>query len=149
MALTFFIVSVKKHDWMTYENLFTQTNQDFTIYFRLENSKMFNITSNVFNNNPPASWVMYTCYSSSYYSYMVNDTHKEYCFTQFSTRIYWNRSVVASDIFPMFTQSLDFYYILLWRIKDYRCLNNVIHQIDINECLVLSAFQQVLWQYLS
>ena len=35
------------------------------------------------------------------------------------------------------------------RIKEYRCLKNVIHQIDINERLLLSAFQQGLRQNLS
>ena len=30
-------------------------------------------------------------------------------YTQFITRIYWNRSLAASDIFPMFTQSIKFY----------------------------------------
>ena len=42
----------------------------------------------IFNNNSPASWVKHTCYSCSYYSSMVNDTHIESCSTQFSTRIY-------------------------------------------------------------
>ena len=31
------------------------------------------------------------------------------CFTQFSTRVYWNRSFAASDPFPMFAQSIKFY----------------------------------------
>ena len=31
LALTFFIVSVKKHDWMIHKNFFTQTNEDSTI----------------------------------------------------------------------------------------------------------------------
>ena len=32
---------------------------------------------------------------------------KEKCFTQFSTRTYWNRSLTTSDLFPMFTQLGD------------------------------------------
>ena len=35
-----------------------------------------------------------------------NDTHRENCFIQFNTRIYWNRSLAASDLFDMFTQSV-------------------------------------------
>ena len=40
-------------------------------------------------------------------------------------------------------------HILLSHIKEYRCLKNVIHQKDINEWLLLSAFQQDLRQTLS
>ena len=29
------------------------------------------------------------------------------CFTQFSTRIFWNRSLAASDFFLMFTQLIS------------------------------------------
>ena len=42
----------------------------------------------------------------------INDTQRENCFSQFSTRIYWNRSLAASDVFPMFTQSITFYIFL-------------------------------------
>ena len=39
-----------------------------------------------------------------------NDTHREkLCFTQFSTRIYWNRGLAVSDLFRVFTQSVKFY----------------------------------------
>ena len=61
------------------------------ILSREKNKKMFNITPKyfrIFNNNLPASWVKHACYSCSYYSSMVNDTHIESCSTQFSTRIY-------------------------------------------------------------
>ena len=37
-------------------------------------------------------------------------------------------------------------YVLLSHIKEYRCLKNVIHQIDRNEWLLLSAFQKSLRQ---
>ena len=41
---------------------------------------------------------------------VVNDTHDEkLCFTQFSTIIYWNGSLAASDLFPVFTQSIKLY----------------------------------------
>ena len=78
-------------------------------------------------------------------------------FTQFSTR---NGCLAASDHFHMFTQSIKFYtlyyhvlfyyhhyhfiiipfYYLLHSIIKYRCLKNVIHQIDSKyEWLLLSA----------
>ena len=41
-------------------------------------------------------------------AFSVNDAHRA-CFTQFSTRIYWNKRLAASDIFAMFTQSINFY----------------------------------------
>ena len=40
---------VKKLDWMIHEDLFLSANQDFTIFFTWENSKMCNITSQYFN----------------------------------------------------------------------------------------------------
>ena len=53
------------------------------------------------------------------------------CFTQFSTRNVW---LAASDLLRMFTQTIKFYAF------HYRCLKNVIHQIDSeNEWLLLSA----------
>ena len=40
----------------------------------------------------------------------INDTRKEKpCFIQFNTRIYWNRSLAASDLFCIFTQLIRFY----------------------------------------
>ena len=51
-------------------------------------------------------------------------TGKNLGFAEFSTKIYSNTGLAASDVFHMFTQlSL---LIPLW----YRCLKNVIHQID-------------------
>ena len=46
-----------------------------------------------------------------------NDSHrKKLCFTQFSIRIYWNRSLADSDLFHMFTyliKSYTFHYHIL------------------------------------
>ena len=63
------------------------------------------------------------------------------CFTDFSTRICWNRSLAASGLFFLFAQSNKFYK-FHWHM-----LKKVIHQIDRmkNGC----SFQQVLWQNLS
>ena len=66
----------------------------------------------------------------------------------FSTRIYWNTSLAAPDLFPSFTQSINFYILYYHVIKEYRCLKNVIHQLEINKWLLLSAFQQGLRQKL-
>ena len=63
-------------------------------------------------------------------------------------RLNQDECLVGSDLFHMFTRSIDFYYILLSLIKEYRCLKNVFHQIDRNEWLFLSAFQQSLWKFL-
>ena len=34
------------------------------------------------------------------------------CFTQFSTRIYWNTTLATPDLIPMFTQLISIYYIV-------------------------------------
>ena len=40
----------------------------------------------------------------------LNNTHrKKLCSTQFSTKIYSNRTLAASGLFPMFTQWIKFY----------------------------------------
>ena len=58
-------------------------------------------------------------------------TGKDWCFTQ-----YRNGQLAASDFFHMFTQSIKFYIFQY----QYRCLKNVIPQIDSkNEWLLLSA----------
>ena len=42
--------------------------------------------------------------------FLVNDNHREKLyFTQFSARIYWNRSLAASELFLIFTQSIKLY----------------------------------------
>ena len=49
--------------------------------------------------------------------------------TEFSTKIHWNTRLADSDVFPMLTQSIK-----------YRCLKNVVHEIDSkNEWLLLSV----------
>ena len=41
---------------------------------------------------------------------VLSDTYREkLCYTQFSTRIYWNKSLAASELFHMFTQSVKTY----------------------------------------
>ena len=46
------------------------------------------------------------CYQWGFF----NDTHREkLCFAQFSRRIYWNRSLAASGLAPMSTQTIQFY----------------------------------------
>ena len=79
----------------------------------------------------------------------LNDTQENICFTQFSTRIYRNTSLAAPDLFPMFTKSVYFCILYCHKIKAYRCLKNVIHRLEINKWLLLSAFQQGFWQKLS
>ena len=57
-------------------------------------------------------------------------THRrKLCFTQFSTRIYWNRSLTASDFFHIFTINYVIYFPLS-NIQEYRYLKRVLHQID-------------------
>ena len=46
----------------------------------------------------------------------------ETVFYRFSTRVYWNLSLAASDLFPMFTQSINFYVFYCHINKEYRCL---------------------------
>ena len=66
--------------------------------------------------------------------YPLNETHKERLV--FHTVQYWNGWLAASDLFHMFTQSIKFYTFHY----QYRCLKNVIHQIDSkNGWLLLSA----------
>ena len=71
-------------------------------------------------------------------------THREkLCFTQFSRVIYWNRSLAASDLFLMFTQSIN---IQLSQIKKYICLKKDIHKIDRWEMVAPSiTFYGQIW----
>ena len=63
-----------------------------------------------------------------------NDTHRERLV--FHSIQYMNGWLAASDLFHMFTQSIKFYIFHY----QYRCLKNVIHQIDSkNRWLLLSA----------
>ena len=50
------------------------------------------------------------------------------CFTQFSTRIYWNRSLADSDLFPRFIQSINFYTLCYHMLKGTDVWKNVINQ---------------------
>ena len=60
--------------------------------------------------------------------------------TVFYSVQYKNDSFAASDLFDVFTQSIKSYYTLYYTYKEYRCLENVIHQIDSkNEWLLLPA----------
>ena len=77
-----------------------------------------------------------------------NDTQEKLCFTQFSTRIYGNTGLAVPDLFRMFTQSVNIYILYCHVIKECRCLKNAIHQLERNEWLLLSAFQQGLQQKL-
>ena len=48
--------------------------------------------------------------------------------------------LAASDLFDMFRQLIKFYYTFHFTYQEYRCLKNVIHQIDSkNEWLLLPA----------
>ena len=62
--------------------------------------------------------------------------------------IQYKNLLTAPDLFPMFTQSVNFYILYCHMIKEYRCLKNVIRQLERNEWLLLSAFQQGLRQKL-
>ena len=43
-------------------------------------------------------------------SKVLRYSHGKLRFTQFSTRIYWNRSLAPSDLFHIFTQSIKFHW---------------------------------------
>ena len=61
-------------------------------------------------------------------------TGKNLCFTEFSTKIYWNTRLVASDVFHMFIQLSSFSSIIIPMSE------NVIHQIESkNEWLLISV----------
>ena len=68
----------------------------------------------------------------------INDTHREKLrFTQFSTKM---AAWLLLTFFICFQNQFCLLYILLSPIKDYKCLKNVIYQIDSkNEWLLLSA----------
>ena len=46
-------------------------------------------------------------------------------------------------------QLISVYILHCQKIKEYRCLNNVIHRLEINKWLLVSAFQQAFQQKLS
>ena len=62
-------------------------------------------------------------------SFLFNDTHREkLCHTQFSPRIYWNRSLALLTFFTI-TQLIEFYKFHCYILKSIR-FKKVIHQID-------------------
>ena len=70
-------------------------------------------------------------------TFHINDNHREkLCFTQLSTKIYWNRSLAASYLFPMLT-------IPLLHIKQYRCFDSSNRQ-KTNDCS-FSNFYDKIW----
>ena len=76
---------------------------------------------------------------------IFNDTHwGNSVLPNFSTRTYWNRSLAASDIFPMFMQSINFYNFYCHIVKSTDDFN----QIDKNNWLLLSTVQEGLRQNL-
>ena len=69
--------------------------------------------------------------------YFCNDTHRE--------RIYWNRSLVAFDLLPIFTQLIKFYKFPC-HISKRTCLKKVIHQMHRKWMVVLfSNFYCKIW----
>ena len=60
---------------------------------------------------------------------------------------YKNGWLAASDLFYMFTQSVKFYTFYYHTFKEFRCLKNVIHEVDSkNEWLLLSSgFTAKFW----
>ena len=67
---------------------------------------------------------------SSRYSHKI-----KLCFTQFRKKIYWNKTLAASDLFHMFTQSIKFY-----TFKCHILMSNSSNNQKMNGCF----FQQVL-----
>ena len=57
-------------------------------------SKLYNVTPALQNTS---GWLLLSYVGRI--SDPFNDTHRENRFTQFSTRIYWNKSFAASDFF--------------------------------------------------
>ena len=45
--------------------------------------------------------------------HFIDTQEEKLCFTKFSTRNYWNRSLTASDLFTMFMQSINLYCFIL------------------------------------
>ena len=74
---------------------------------------------------------------------LFNDTHRENCVLLNSAK-----ELIEVEAWLLLTFLLCFHN-QLSHIKNYRCLKNLIHQIDINQWLLLSAFQQGLRQHLS
>ena len=63
-------------------------------------------------------------------TYLKQNTQMEkLCLTQFSTKIYFNRNLAASDVFQMFAQSIQFYICFCYYVENNRYWKKLIHQI--------------------
>ena len=87
------------------------------------------------------------CLMSAIVKTMINNTHWENCFTQFQYKDLLKEAGLLLTFFLSLHNQL-FLCILLSHIKEYKYLKNVIHQIDRNDWLLVSAFQQGLQQHL-
>ena len=77
----------------------------------------------------------------------INNTHRENCVLINSVQEFIEIEPWLLLTFILWLRNqLICIYILLSNIKEYRCLKNVVHEIDRNEWLLLSAFQQGLRQ---
>ena len=59
-------------------------------------------------------YVNFQALKSIYIGLMI---HEKLSFTQFSTKIYRNTSLAARDLFPMSTQSINFYIFIVTQLK--------------------------------
>ena len=92
------------------------------------------LSNNYFEINPPRVIQGYAVVP------IINDTHRE--ILVFHSIQYRNGWLAASHLFDMFTQSVKFYTFHY----QYRCLKNVIHQIDSKNgwLLLLASLRQNL-----
>ena len=117
-----------------------QNNSEYGHFLRSANKE---------NLSSPAltSRKLFSCSTKivSHCNTIFNDTHwGNSVLPNFSTRTYWNRSLAASDIFPMFMQSINFYTFYCHIVKSTDDFN----QIDKNNWLLLSTVQEGLRQNL-
>ena len=67
----------------------------------------------------------------------LNNTHRENFVLLNSVQEFIEiQNFAAPDLFPMFTQAINFCMLYCHKIKEFRCLKNVIHQLEINKWLV-------------
>ena len=99
--------------------------------------KLFLNISENFQENTCSEVSFYQSYrSQGLSSEIFNGTHRENC-VLFSSVQEW----LVGCFWPFwcvytFTQSIKFYYTLYYTYKEYRCLENVIHQIDSKKWMV-------------
>ena len=102
--------------------------------------KLFLNISENFQDNTSSEVSFYQSYRShglsSEFCELFNDTHRENC-VLFSSVQEW----LVGCFWPFWcVYTINFYYTLYYTYKEYRCLENVIHQIDSkNEWLLLPA----------